>query len=235
MKIVAQSTASSGMPYLHLGYVSATQTFDRTSGPLSLGLLSLGLLLVGALLSSELRRGVDAPTSGLLSSFGPRKWTPRRLIGATLMAFALVGVAISILIGGGYLYPGGHTWSVLHQVASRLSDSERPEADNPLPTRGFRTIEEVCRHFGLRDEYTQDGWHRPLRVRQVQEASGVEYVVSSAGADGEFGTADDMEASTAPLEGEEGVAPDSKAQPTGEAQSTGERQTTGETSQPGEA
>jgi hypothetical protein len=174
MKIIAQSTVPTSMPYVHLGYTAATIT--RPDGVLLVtGLL---LMLAGAAVFGSWLAGRIFPR---LAFLGRRPLL--MLAGGTVLLFCGI-------VGGGLafrhsrevpVYPNGWTWMNAEMILQEIGKMK--EAGQPIPT------ELTEDQFGTR---VQDAWGHPMRLQVSGEAGAEKYSIISAGPDGTFGTDDDI-------------------------------------------
>ncbi len=185
MRIEYEGVVEQQPTYSHVGYVSvaSTRMNSEPAAQAGLGIAALGLMLT-------------------LMAYGQRGRKARR---TASIALGIVGMLM--LLSGGILaatrggvsekyYPSPYT-----ETSYRLNLFDRPlnavvEAGGELPAElprreveDFQTADDV-------DDPNLDAWGRPFRyVRDVPEEFGRPYNVISAGADGEFGTMDDIDLS----------------------------------------
>ena len=78
------------------------------------------------------------------------------------------------------------TWSKLYTLQETIGS--RYAAGAPLPA----DQEQLIRELALEPKAYEDAWSRPVRYRPGGEQEEAWYTLSSAGADGHFGTDDDI-------------------------------------------
>ena len=169
MKILAHSVVPvNPVPYLHLGYISATtSTLEKPNA----AFYSVGMLVViGVIIAVWYRRA-----SKRLSQFG--------LHLAFFGVLALMGIGCLGPIR--YIHPErvtvGHASQSLKKIATYH------QSGKPIP----KSLPVLQRAAGLPEKWLKDGWMRPFRYLTAEGDEGAAVVLASAGMDGRFNTRDD--------------------------------------------
>ncbi len=191
MRIEYEGVIEQQPTYSHVGYVSVASTrINREPTAMTgLGLAAIGLML--AIMAYRARAG--------------------RIPGSRSTIFGIVGVLM--LLGGGilaatnggvtekyYRAPYAETGYRLYGLDQSLNaaleaDRDLPAELAPLKVAEFQTAGDV-------DDPNLDAWGSPFRyMRDMPEEFGRPYNVISAGADGAFGTDDDLDLSANVLRG----------------------------------
>jgi len=209
MKVFAQSQVPSVASYVHLGYLAAAADHARKAGTsfILLGaVMTLGA--VAAALHTWRRKARDA--------------TGRRLRYYTglFICAALFLLGIAALASGAVAWRSAADVATKYQVSTlsyRLESALRQSNERPEPSPS--SVREFLRPWRLLDEEDlRDTWSRRIQFDRRTSDQGHQYVVRSAGRDGEYGTADDIVRMTAwiprPLpESADPVAPETAAAP----------------------
>jgi hypothetical protein len=177
MKIVGQSTAANGMPYVHLGYLAATYS-KRTHPPALIG-GSLAVLALGVMMAFSLVLGKAASGRTTLK-FAPRRSRKLLIGGQVFIILGVAGLALSLTYKEEVHYPGytdENGWGLLAKIEDfRASGFQVPA-----------TIQEL----DPRPDAILDAWGHAMRL-VTEDKDGVKtYSIWSAGPDGKFGTSDD--------------------------------------------
>ena len=170
MRIEYEGLVEQQPTYSHVGYVSVAsiRMNSEPAGQVGLGIAALGIALA---LKAYARRGSNLRRS-------------------TAMAVGIIGVLM--LVGGGIVAAtnGGITEkyypSPYHETFGRLIVTDR----------GLQEAMEGSGEFPAEPHPALDAWWRPFRyIRDPGPDFGHPYNIVSAGADGEFGTIDDIDLS----------------------------------------
>ena len=186
MKLFAQSSVPTRIPYIHLGYLAATAR--RPQG----GLLgsSLVMLVVGACLALKLAVG---KTKGGYTAIHVRlrKGAGRVAAGIVLVVLAMAGAALAYA-NGKLVYRHAGMMTRVHQRSIEHAIEQRLEAGKLIPDDPQQLIDEG------QDYRLEDGWFHPMRLDKTTSEGRTVYYVVSAGPDGEFGTDDDIRSEGVP-------------------------------------
>ena len=163
MKLIAQSLVPAQVPYIHIGYLAGVNTELSKNQVTSL----YAIVVAGALLVISLRR------VRLL-------W---KLIAVAACCAAVAVVLFAVPWQRSYKDPAHMTRYRSLTLAVAMYQHE-----GPFPT----DLGELQRVTGLDRKSLTDGWKRDLRVVAKTIQGKESHSVVSAGADGAFGTADDM-------------------------------------------
>jgi hypothetical protein len=184
MKIVGQSTAVSGTPYVHLGYLAATYMKPNMS-LLSGGMvaITLGIAMAFSLIASKRASG--------LTDFNFVRRRSRRLLwgGISLMVLGVVSVALAVATSEKtFMHPVHvthyHGELILQALAERSEQNQRTPSDLSA--------------LDLHRDVLADGWMHRMKLVHADVQSSKGYSIVSAGPDGRFGTADDIHMSPEP-------------------------------------
>ena len=160
------------VPYAHLGYVSALPPGSRDLGSL------------GSVVGPVYSLGVLAGVAGLLLL---RRSRLAGILGAALAGLCLAAGWGITNYAGTYSYddPAWATGHLQQRVVWAAQSCPWPDrlTDAEALRGGF---------FQLKEAHFRDGWHRPFRLQAVASKGKVDFTVTSAGADGHFGSRDDI-------------------------------------------
>ncbi|MBI5360593.1 MAG: hypothetical protein HZA48_08435 [Planctomycetes bacterium] len=233
MKIIAHSMVPPGkLPYVHLGYLAATETIpskgffltgtvffilaifslakgarvkrvNEESGPKWIGIaqktIALFLFVLGiqGILDSVALFGLILILLAILLFFARTKFNPpenlkKRLMAITAgLALLIAGIYFALIYSFNYgkvihMFPEDMTAINARQLLQTIN--EHAKKNEAIPKNASLLLKE----WGLRSAYIEDGWFRQLRIDKTTRNGQISYIVTSAGPDRTFDTADDL-------------------------------------------
>lgn len=182
MKVYAQSSVPTHMPYLHVGYLAATAA-DYAGFPLFC--ISLILTALGTFLYVKYRR-IREHISWFSLQMESGKRYPASATGIVLVVLGVLGFATLPFLGKIRIETERFTQmrivDVMTALAEDLADG-RPMLDD---VRALRAA-----HALGADEFI-DAWDRDLRITWTALDGEPVCIITSAGPDGKFDTRDDI-------------------------------------------
>jgi len=178
MQLIAHSVVpSTPVPYLYLGYLSATTTEQPFR--------NIGLLFSIILIAF-----------GLLMAIGRFRQLRKVLIGLLIAAcgFGALALTRTYLDNGPvrYQHPLRVTESTMHSIREAIS--QRLMAGGSIPGDLHELETDLASHSmnpTIDDQYLKDGWMHPIVLRRLDNPA-ILYELASAGPDEKFGTEDDV-------------------------------------------
>ncbi len=199
MKFFAESTPVMRMPYVHLGYLSASVTT-----PVGGGVLLASILAVagGVMTMRVVREKTDWGTAPLMARFRRDK---RGLLG-WCMILAAVGVLVLAFKLGTTSFPHGaqatHTnlrdacFALEASLGRAPADPHSPWIVLPFPqTSGVYALSTILSRdpqTHISRSGTHDIWHQPIQLELLTPGTNPVYRLRSAGRDGAWGSPDDI-------------------------------------------
>jgi hypothetical protein len=202
MKIIAYSKIPSAVPFVHLGYLSASTVYHKPiQGLLVSGLILLvaGVCLTNRWLWRQRRLPEIIKAAGL--------YTSRHV----LIRYALLPSAVLVLCSAYffgeekvyYAHPRGATlgniWEIERMILKEKDPGRSSDQAKPLPTQegeydvsAVISIPEHVQQLYRKKRICFDAWSMPLRLRVTQRDGDLKYAVVSSGPDRIMGTEDDV-------------------------------------------
>jgi hypothetical protein len=200
MKIVAYSKVPATVPFVHLGYLSASTVYHKPIQGLfvcGLILLAAGISLKSKWLLQQRRLPEVVKATGLYAS--------RHVVIRYALFLSAVLVLCSAYFFGEkkvhYEHPRGATlgniWQIEHSILKGEDSSSGLDQAKPLPTQEGEydvsaIIPENVQRLYRKKRLCFDAWNMPLRLRVTQRDGVLRYAVVSSGSDRIMGTADDV-------------------------------------------
>jgi hypothetical protein len=180
VKVYAQSSVPTHMPYLHVGYLAATTTGALGSGMflMAVTLTAAGLLLLVKYL--HVRKRIESFTLSM------KPVRPAFTAGLALLGAGLLGFASLPFLPQEPAYPLERTEHHILQVSATLAEAVVAGKHPAEDVQALRAVSD------LEEETTRDAWGRDFRIVRAPHDNDVVYIVTSAGRDGVFDTDDDI-------------------------------------------
>jgi hypothetical protein len=202
MKIIAYSQIPATVPFVHLGYLSASTVSLK---PVQ-GLLVSGLILLVAdlsLLSKHLWQQRRLPETIRAAGLYPSRHV---LIRYVLLPSAVRVLCSAYIFGEKkihYEHPYGatleHIWEIENNILGQKDSRSDPNQACPLPTQEgeYDVLPFIRIPWSVQSLYRKkrlcfDAWNMPLKLRVTQGEGVLKYAVVSSGPDRIMGTADDV-------------------------------------------
>jgi len=185
MKIITQSTIQQKAPYFHLAYLAASsRTPER-------GLLSGGLLviLLGCILSFKLMHRKSANKKSWISSaIVLRKDNATWLVvGLIFIIAGITSIVLSFKYGKKtYSHPKHMTHAQIYKLKTLIE--MHLELGESIP----ENMTSMSQQWQLSNTDVRDAWSNLMRLRTETINGATQYIITSAGKDGTFGTEDDV-------------------------------------------
>ena len=185
MKIISQSTVLQKAPYFHLAYLAAS---SRTPADSYLG-GGLFIIFLGCILSLKLtdRKG-EKEKHRIKSAIVLRKDNPTWLImGLLFVISGLALIALSYKYGKRtYSHPEHMTQARIYKLNSLIEMHK--ELGESIP----ENMNSMSKQWQLTNSDVRDAWSNLMQLRTETENGITQYIITSAGKDGTFGTEDDV-------------------------------------------
>ena len=184
MKVYAQCSVPTHMPYLHVGYTAATAA-DVYGFPLFFA--SFALAAIGGYAIVKYRRMCEQISSCMPAALRPRKQVSVCITGIVFVVLGGLGFATLPFLSQIRLktqyFTMGQASNILEYVA-RDFVAGKPPYENVQALRTARS---------LRDRAFTDAWDRDFRMAWTTHNGEPVCILTSAGPDGRFDTGDDIQ------------------------------------------